>query len=227
MKRRAFSPKTTSLVGDDVRSRRNAVLGFSLIELLAVLAVLGIVAALTIPSMSSVLRGSALAAAEDELAAELGLARQQAVAGNRDVEVRFYRYTDSAAAGTLQDRFQSFQLVAYDESGKAIPSSRIKKISPRVVLASDEKLSTLLGASLKKTWGTETKPSLPTIGTNYEAYAIRFRPDGSADLTPFPTVPWFLTLHDSAAGDGLKTPPANYATLVIDAVNGHVSRFRP
>jgi uncharacterized protein (TIGR02596 family) len=200
---------------------------FSLIELLAVVAILAIVAVFTVPSVNSVLRGTALSSAEDDLAAELGLARQQAVASNREVEIRFYHYSDPSAAGPAQDRFQSYQLFSYDEAGQAAPVGRMKKLSPRVILASSETLSTLLGPAQKKSWTGETKPALPGIGTSYEAHAFRFRPDGSTNLTPFPSVPWFVTLHDSSAGDGLTTPPPNFATLGLDAANGHVSRFRP
>jgi uncharacterized protein (TIGR02596 family) len=200
---------------------------FSLIEVLVVVTILAIVATFTMPSVNSVLRGTALSSAEDELAAELGLARQHAVASNREVEIRFYYYSDPSAPGTPQARFQAYQIFSYDETGQATPAGRLKKLSPRVILASNESLSTLLGPAQKKSWAGETKPSLPGIGTSYEAHAFRFRPDGGTSLTPFPAVPWYVTLHDATAGDGLTTPPPNFASLGLDAANGHISRFRP
>ncbi len=179
---------------------------FSLIELLAVVAVLAIVAALTIPSVNSVLRGTALSSAEDDLAAELGLARQHAVASNREVEIRFYLYSDPSATGTAQDRFQSYQMFIYDEAGQASPVGRLKKLSPRVILASSETLSTLLGPALKKNWSGETKPSLPGIGTSYEAYTFRFRPDGGTNLTPFPPCRGSLPCTIRAPATALRRP---------------------
>lgn len=199
---------------------------FSLPEVLAVLAIVSIIAVLAVPAVNSITKSSSLTIAHEQLIGELALARQHAISRNREVEVRFYQYADpnNAPAGA---KFLACQIFTYSESGMAEPVGRIKKLPSGIIIDSGTDLSTLAGTSFKKVWGTEPKPSIPDVGTNYDAFVFRFRPDGDTNLEPFPNTPWCITLHDATAGDGLKTPPKNYATIVIDPLNGSLVQYRP
>lgn len=64
-----------------------AAAGFTLLELLLVLAVLALIAAVGLPALSSPADGVRLRAAADELAASLRIARVTAIARNREVAV--------------------------------------------------------------------------------------------------------------------------------------------
>jgi prepilin-type N-terminal cleavage/methylation domain-containing protein len=69
--------------------------GFSLVELLVVIAILVLLATVSLPAFNSITRGSNLQRAGQMIGDQFALARQEAVARNRDVIVQFYETTDS------------------------------------------------------------------------------------------------------------------------------------
>ena len=68
--------------------------GFSLMELLTVIAVIAVLAAVTLPAMNSTLQGHRLAQGAQMVSDLLGLAGLVAVSGNLVVETRFYSFSD-------------------------------------------------------------------------------------------------------------------------------------
>lgn len=75
--------------------RRN---GFSLIEMMMVLAVMGLLIAFAAPNLFSLVSSSSLSSEGQLLRNQLTYAQQMAVSKNADVEVRFFRYADSSSA---------------------------------------------------------------------------------------------------------------------------------
>ncbi len=59
--------------------------GYTLVELLVVLAILGLITAIALPMFANALPGAELKAAARNLGADMRLARSRAIAGNRDV----------------------------------------------------------------------------------------------------------------------------------------------
>ena len=66
---------------------RAATAGFTLVELMVTLAVVGILAAVAVPAMTSLIAGNRLAGATNELASSLQLARSEAIRRNAQVTI--------------------------------------------------------------------------------------------------------------------------------------------
>jgi uncharacterized protein (TIGR02596 family) len=196
--------------------------GFSLVELLVVVAIISVLGLLAMQGLNSSLRASRLTAASDALTSVLLAARQQAIAANNDAEVRFYRY----AAGGEPARFRAAQAFVYRADGSARAAGRLVKLPEGIAIAEDESLSSLLEPSREKSWSTEPKPSLANVGTSYDTRVVRFRADGSTDLAPFGT-PWFVSVVAAGDADQAGALPANFATIQIDPVTGRLRTFRP
>jgi len=196
---------------------------FSLIELLVVIAIIGIMSALVVPAMSSVLRGNEMNRAEQMVQQQLASARQTAIARNRRVEIRFYKFDNPDDIGTTQT-FCALQFFLIDDAGAATPVGRITKLPATVLMNEDAANSTLLTVS-NKTWtATDPQITLPGVAT-YTAKAFQFRPDGSTSLAP--SSKWFVTLHAATVGATASTLPPNFATIQVDPVSGAVRSFRP
>jgi uncharacterized protein (TIGR02596 family) len=159
--------------------RRSA---FSLVELLIVVAIIGIIAGFGVPAVQGVLRGSALTQASSQLTDNLALARQHAISRNRTVEVRFYRFGDPEVPGeTASDpssgSFRALQYFEVNETGVSVPIGKYQRFPDTMMMNAGERLSTLLGEQTtlgqRLVTSGEVKngknPELPrNVGVNYE-----------------------------------------------------------
>ena len=215
---------------------------FSLIELLVVCAIIGIIVGFTIPAATTMMRGSQLTQGSQLLNDQIGLARQTALARNRAVEVRFFRFADPEVPG--EDpldkgtwNYRGFQLFEILENGVAVPLSEFRTL-PNTVIMNPGRLSSLLDDAVRgepKRPGP-TDPEIPRLSSkkimkeeSYEFQAFRFRQDGSTDLPSAGENEWYVTLHginDRVPEDASKPPP-NFFTLQVDPVSGATRSFRP
>lgn len=200
--------------------------GFSLIELLAVMALLGLLMALVAPAVVTVMQGNQTTRASDSTVAHLSQARQRALTGNHPVEVRFYQYQSN---GSDEEYFKAMQTFAIDDDGAATPMGRSEVLPGQIIIDSGTTLSSLIARLPEKT--LDPKIKIPQADINYTCRAFRFLPDGSATSGNAPglskTDKWFLTLHSERDGDGLTEPPDNYVTIQIDPANGSIKVWRP
>lgn len=88
--------------------------GFSLMELLIAITVFGILAAVSIPMMLSVIQASQTRGAAQELVTILNQARQLAITQNRSIQINFSPAAPSAAAPATALRFVWTTAVAGD-----------------------------------------------------------------------------------------------------------------
>lgn len=208
--------------------------GFSLVEMLIVLTVLGILFAVAAPNLFSLMQASTLSSEGSLIRNKLTHAQQMALSKNSDVEVRFFKLADPNAA-ELKEQFRGFRFYQFNDSGRLEPISNFFRIKPPVVIS--EQFSTLLkpGSNTDST-GREYGFVAPSEG--YEEIPVgnevqqadyvsfRFRPDGSTDL-PGRTGnddTWYLTLVQGTDQTGF---PTNYYVVQVDPFNGRVSVFRP
>lgn len=206
--------------------------GFTLVEMLTVMAVILILVAVIGPAFTTIARGPLLTQASDEIVGLLNLAQQTAAARNQTVAVRFYQYADASAGESTTSadngRYRAAQLFLVNEDGTVSPLRAVVTFPLGIIADSGATLSTLLTDSfVKKKWtpNDPTQPSIPRAGLKYNCCEFRFRPDGSTNLSPASN--WFVTLHNNIDGDARSSPPPNYVTIQIDPINGTSSVYRP
>ncbi|MCB1062210.1 MAG: Verru_Chthon cassette protein D [Verrucomicrobiae bacterium] len=209
--------------------------GFSLIEMLIVLTVLGILFALAAPNLFTLMQASTLSSEGNLVRNKLTQAQQLALSKNTDVEVRFFKMADPSAA-ELEEEFRGFQFFLFNEEGDLLPASKFFRIKPPVVIS--ENFSTLLNpGSNSDSEGKEYGFLSPSEGTAeipvgdtlepVDYVSFRFRPDGSTDLPGRTSKDdtWYLSLlQGTNTSDGL---PANHYIVQVDSYNGKIGVFRP
>ncbi len=204
--------------------------GFSLIEILAVVTIVGVLLAFTAPYVAGILASTRLKTASDSIEALLLEAQSVAVMFNTDVELRLYETRDlidpdgAPALRRLQLhtlRFPSAKVIdeaepeaAPEEESTFVPMGSPVTLDHSIEISSASKFTSLVDL------GFEDDPA----DAHGRYVALRFRSDGTPRLQP--NQPWFLTLHEKDAlkhADKLK----NFVTLQIDAVTGRLRDFQP
>ena len=201
--------------------------GFSLIELLAVMAIIVILLAFVAPAALSIVKGNKMTQASEVVGGQLTLARQTALTRNKPVEVRFYQYADSEVPGeSITDpstwHFRAIQAFEVVKTGIVTPLHEVRQLPSGIILDSGSNLSSLLHSPSP----AKGRDPIPRVGLDYRYSTIRFRPDGSVAKSTT-SEGWFMTLHSLVDGDQLTSPPANLVTFEIDVFNGALKTFRP
>jgi uncharacterized protein (TIGR02596 family) len=187
-----------------------------LIELLVVVAIIGLLMTAAVPALNSVLENGRLTQAATLVVNQFTLARQKASAENKNITLRFIRKDDKSP-------FDRIQLVTLDSATNATPVSRLTTLPMQTAIASDIALTSLMSLT-ESTANSARDPSIPELGTSYLYRQCTFRPRGSLDLSIQSN--WFATvvLQRNASN---TTAPANFATIQVDPVNGGLQIYRP
>lgn len=232
--------------------RPRLIRGFSLVELLLVIVVIGIVATFAIPAIRSALKSSALDMGSNLLVEQMSLGRQQAIAKNRTVEARFYRYSDGESPGEIAGQpetghFRAIQLFERSDNGIWLPLDKAMRMPDTAIMSAGEKLSTILGENYAARVVTKSvvqgdpanNPDIPRAGNKYEYIAFRFLPHGGTDLAAMGNAGrnsqgglWHITVHSLSDLPRTNPPaydqaPPSYVTWMVDPVTGIGRVYRP
>jgi uncharacterized protein (TIGR02596 family) len=214
-----------------IRARR----AFTMVELLVVLSIMAILAALAVPSFRSVVQNYQLKDSGNRIIGFISQSRQWAISKNQDVEVRFYKDTKngqydsivsvadtgtSTGATTLQWLAKPYYLptgVAFNISNAAY--------SPIITTLTTNSSATNSPYAIATDSGSGTPSALQ--GESYVAF--RFRPDGSTDLDLTAlSCGWCLTLTNVGSAAGANNTPANdFVTILIDPIMGRTRLYQP
>lgn len=191
--------------------------GFSLIELLVVVAIIAILSALAVPAVTSQSEALRTTQAAETVVAQLNLARREATTRNRPVEVRFCRVESNP-------RTDAVWLLESRDDGTFVPLGRPAKL-PQAVLASESQ--TLNSLLILPEVTSPTNP-MPGHGTAYSYRAFSYLGDGSTTLfqTNQPADGWFVTILSERHATNSTAPP-NFATFAIEPLTGAIRAYRP
>ncbi|MDR1191065.1 MAG: Verru_Chthon cassette protein D [Verrucomicrobiales bacterium] len=191
------------------RQRRS----FTLVEMMAVVALIGLLVTVSIPAMNGLMNSSNLTSAGQTVADQIGLARQTASARNRAVEIRFIRLSADARG------YDAMQLWMTSANGEAKPLNRLTSFPTGIVVSDDTtNLSKALEFADSGVLGSNLYP-------NAEYVALQIRPSGLVTPT-LPMSDLYLTvLRARDAEDG--NLPSNYLTVQLNPNTGVPLIFRP
>ena len=206
---------------------RQSVRAFTLTEISVVMLIIGILTALAIPSFISIQQNTELSSGVQIIVDNLNLARQTALAQNRSIEFRFFKFKKG------QLKREGYRSVCYylinEETDKEVPQIRMQYLPDSVMLSNDPKNkgdSTLLWVAEGN--GVAKSPfvgqmEIPGLG-NTEYIAFRFRPNGSTDLPSFSPSDdtWFVTIQKQNEND----KPKNFYVVQLDPHTGKTKVIR-
>jgi|GEM_PF-3253369 len=181
----------------------------SVIELLVVVAIAGILAALAVPAMSSLTGSAAITQGGDTVAGQFESARQLADVRGRPVEVRLLDNPDGSGFSGVQ---------VWWAGTNPAPAAKAVRLPQGVVIRDDNTLSPWIANMGQGT----LPPGGPWGGAAYRAFSIR--PSGMLDPAPAAAsrTELFLTIAPDRPGT-----PENYVTIQLNPDTARPLVYRP
>lgn len=187
--------------------------GFTLVEMLAVVALLSLLVTLAAMSVPAALGSQRLSGAARQLSADLNQASLLARKEDKLVELRFYELLPTTRQGTLGYRAYQFGLVtSWSAEGKPVitPAGELQRLPDDVLLMPDAKYNTLQSQTVH-TGGTAGGEQ----NVNYVSYFLHV--NGATTLPA--GQPAVLTLVRETPKGVPSDLPVDFRSVVIDPVS--------
>lgn len=210
-----------------------ALKGFTLIEMMVVVAMIALIVAAVAPMVFSTLISTRLASAGETLAGQISLAHQIAVSRNMTVEVRFYQYEDPEAPGS-KPAVRALAIVQASETGSR---SQIGQqltdtyyLPSGIAIGQTLAMSPLVATSAVRSEADREKIIKRSPNARYKAFQIRG--DGSTNIEQImgdryrPNQSYVTLAEDRAISDD-QSVPKNFYAVQIDPVTGRTTSYRP
>jgi uncharacterized protein (TIGR02596 family) len=199
---------------------------FTLVEMLAVLAIISILAALTVPAMNAMVESNNLTRGGQLVVDEINLARQISSSRNITVELRLFKMPGATTSG-----YTAVQLWATSSTGSAQALSQLAFLPQMFAISENTTVSSALGAPAFATPSTMPAGSGPASGATYLSF--EFRPSGvvtpvlnANGLTNMSS--YCLTILPARyAASGNATLPKNYVLIQINPITATPLVYRP
>ena len=198
--------------------------GFSLIELLVVVAVIGLMAVLIVPAVSGISRSYQINAAGHAVLNTLMQARQTAMTRGYPVQVRFYKlpdYWEAKSAPPSVYRAMQIFLEGNPVVSGGTATVPVTALTKPIFFSSPVKILPEASSILTLPVSTAPQEVLSGFARNYQFVSFRFRPNGQADLPPTASGLTLVLETDIQGG----TLPPNFRAIEIDA--GAIRDYAP
>jgi len=215
-------------------ARRRFTRGMSFIELLVVLAIFVILAAIAMPALQGLSGSSNLRTSASMLVSQLDLARQTASARDRPVDVRLYQDTAKPADNNGNTPYRLLALVipaSADGSSSDEFITAPRGLPGDVIIDSSTTyssvLNTALGAANQRPAAATESASAPATVRNLPYIHFTFLANGMVNLDS--SQQWTLTLinGNKALKNPTGGPAADFVTLTINSQTGLVNMYQP
>ncbi|XHR28894.1 MAG: Verru_Chthon cassette protein D [Chthoniobacteraceae bacterium] len=237
------SLSSSPLLRETAVLRRSARGGFTLLELLLVMAIVVAVMSTAAPAVRGTLDGVNLTGAEELVEGQLSLARQIAMSRNLPVEVRFYQDTSissnpwrivgmvipAISTGQSKDEWVAAPAML---PGTVIVDTTAGKDFSTVLTNISADVPTSANPDPVGPWKSQESNSAPYRVRGKSYIAFRFQPNGSTNLPASADASsnqaWSISLKNlkDRSTNGV-TPAANYIAVVIDPLTGRTLSYRP